>query len=351
MAGQFKITRIRPERAIPGGQIEILTEGFPAGSHGSVQCFANGQECEVIGSSAKRTIAVIPDCDDSTAVVQLESGDIESSGNVVTMGKALANEMHIVANPAIDPSDDALIFTRSGSRGQQLANTLYRLETDGYLDELPVEVMNPTGIAFSPAGKMYVTNRAEGALLRIERGEEAALVTNGLGIPTGLAFGPDGDIYVGDRSGVINRVSESGSYKHFADLEPSVAAYHLAFGPDGRLYVTSPGFWSHDAIYAVDRDGHVERFVKGLGRPQGLAFDRDGNLYAAACYQGRHGIVKVHSESREIEHFVAGGNVVGLCFTRNGEMVVATSDAVYSLNLGIYGTLLNDHVGSAGNNR
>jgi len=32
--------------------------------------------------------------------------------------------------------------------------------------------------------------------------------------------------------------------------------------------------------------------------------------------------------------------MVGLCFTRNGEMVVATSDAVFSLNLGIYGTLL-----------
>lgn len=341
MASQFKITEIRPERSIPGGQVEIRTEGFPAGSQGIVRCFANGQECQVIGASTKRTLAVLPDCDDSTAIVQLEIPEGESGGHVVTMGKILANEMHIVANPAIDPSDDALIITRSGSRGQQLPHTLYRLETDGYLDELPVEVMNPTGIAFSPTGKMYVTNRADGALLRIERGEEAVLVTNGLGIPTGLAFGLDGDIYVGDRSGVINRVSESGIYERFAELEPSVAAYHLAFGPDGRLYVSSPGFWSHDAIYAVDKSGKVERFVKGLGRPQGLAFDREGNLYAAACYQGRHGIVKIHAGSGEIEHFIAGGNVVGLCFTRNGEMVVATSDAVYSLNLGIYGTLLS----------
>ena len=340
MTTEFKIQSIIPDKAIPGGQVEILTEGFRPEPGQAVLCYANGLECQVIGASTKRTMAILPDCDDSTAVVQLETPAGESGGHVVTMGKLLANEMHIVANPAIDPSDDALMLTRSGSRGQQLPNTLYRLETDGYLDELPVEIMNPTGIAFGPSGKMYVTNRADGSVSRIERGEEAVIVNTGLGTATGIAFDPDGQMFVGDRGGTIYRVSESGASEPFATVEPSVAAYHLAFGPDGRLFVSSPGFLSHDAIYAVDKLGSVEQYVKGLGRPQGLAFDRDGNLYAAACYRGRHGIVKIHSDTREIEPFVAGGNLVGLCFTRNGEMVVATSDAVYSLNLGIYGTLL-----------
>ena len=340
MSNAPRIASIAPERAIPGGQVEIKTEQFRPEGGRPVVCYANGLECHVAGCSARRTMAVLPDCDDSTAVVQLETSSGESNGYVVTMGKLLANDMHIVANPAIDPSDDALVLTRSGSRGQQLANTLYRLETDGYLDELPVEVMNPTGVAFGPSGKMYVTNRAEGTVYRIERGEEAVTIATGLGVATGIAFNGAGEMFVGDRGGTVYRVSESGIFDPAATLEPSVAAFHMAFGPDGRLYVTSPGFWSHDAIYAVDSDGGVERYVKGLGRPQGLAFDREGNLYAAACHQGRHGIVKIHSGSREIEHFVAGGNVVGLCFTRNGEMVVATSDAVYSLNLGIYGTLL-----------
>lgn len=341
MANDFNITAINPERAIPGGQVEILTKGYRPEPGGGIFCFANGIECEVAASSAKRTLAVLPDCDDSTAVVQLEAAGAESNGHVVSMGKTLANDMHIVANPAIDPADDALVITRSGSRGQQLQNTLYRLETDGYLDELPVEMMNPTGIAFGPSGTMYVTNRAEGTVCRIDRGEEAVVVASGLGVATGIAFDRNGRMHVGDRGGTIHRVSESGITERFATVEPSVAAYHLAFGPDGRLYVSSPGFWSHDAIYAIEPDGHVERFVKGLGRPQGLAFDREGNLYAAACHRGRHGIVKIHAGSLEIEHYAAGGNVVGLCFTRKGEMVVATSDAVYSLNVGIYGTLLD----------
>jgi sugar lactone lactonase YvrE len=248
--------------------------------------------------------------------------------------------MHIVANPAIDPSDDALILTRSGARGQQLPNTLYRLETDGYLDELPVEILNPTGIAFGPTGTMYVSNRAEGTVSRIDRGEAAVVVASELGIATGIAFGPDGTMYVGDRSGTVYRVFEDGSKETFALIEASVAAFHIAFGPDGKLYVSSPGFASHDSIYSIDQDGQVERYVRGLGRPQGLAFDRDGNLYVAACYKGRHGVVRIDAETRDIETFLAGNSVVGICFTRNGEMIVATGDAAYSLNLGIYGTLL-----------
>lgn len=338
MSGSVKIREIIPNRAIPTGEIEILVEGLQV--QPSVRCLVNGIECAVASASSRRVVVTMPEVDDSTAIIQIETRDQDSNGSVVTTGKLLVNEMHIVANPAIDPSDDALILTRSGARGQQLANTLFRLETDGYLDELPVEVLNPTGIAFGPTGAMYVTNRAEGTVSRIERGDAAVVVASDLGIATGIAFDPGGMMYVGDRSGTIYRVFEDGGKETFALIEPSVAAFHIAFGPDGRLYVSSPGFASHDFIYAVDIDGQVERYVRGLGRPQGLVFDREGNLYVAACYHGRHGVVRIDSETREIEHFIAGANVVGLCFTRNGEMIVATNDSAYSLNLGIYGTLL-----------
>ena len=334
------IKTIVPKNAIPGGEIEVLVEGLMLESGDHISCFSNGIRAHLNSASSRRILAVMPEVDDSTAIVQVEVGHRDTNGFIVSAGKLLANEMHIVANPAIDPADDALILTRSGSRGQQIANTLYRLETDGYLDELPVEMMNPTGIAFGPTGSMYVTNRAEGTICRIDRGESAVVVARDLGIATGIAFGPAGEMFVGDRSGTIYRVFEDGRKETYATIEPSVAAFHIAFGPDGRLFASSPGFASHDVIYAVSEDGSVERFARGLGRPQGLAFDRDGNLYVAACFRGRHGVVRIDAQTREIEHFIAGNNVVGLCFTRNGEMVVATSDSAYSLNLGIYGTLL-----------
>ncbi len=340
MSSAVKIREIIPNRAIPSGEIEILVEGLQVPPGEAVRCLVNGVECRVAAASSRRVVVSLPEIDDSTAIVQIETKQQESNGFVVTSGKQVATDMHIVANPAIDPSDDALILTRSGARGQQLPTTLFRLETDGYLDELPVEILNPTGIAFGPTGAMYVTNRAEGTVSRIERGEAAVTVASDLGVATGIAFDSSGMMYVGDRSGTIYRVFEDGGKETFAVVESSVAAFHIAFGPDGRLYVSSPGFASHDVIYAVDIDGQVESHVRGLGRPQGLAFDRGGNLYVAACYRGRHGVVRIDAETREIEHFIAGGGVVGLCFTRNGEMIVATGDSAYSLNLGIYGTLL-----------
>ena len=336
-----KIKRIIPERAIPGGEISIECEGFHTGSAGLNSVLLGEERCRIVAASSRRVLATLPNSNvNGRSSILLQSGGVETGPARLDVGRLLAEDMHIVANPAIDPKDDSLIFTRSGSRGQQLSSTLFRLETDGYLDELPVEIMNPTGIAFDLEGEMFVTNRAEGQVCRIDRGEEAVVYAAGLGIATGIAFDTTGVMYIGDRSGTIYRIPEPALPSHFATLEASVAAYHMAFGPDSRLFVTAPGLASHDAVYAIDLYGNVQQYFRGLGRPQGLAFDTEGNLYVAACYRGRHGIVRIPEGGESAEMFVAGNNVVGLCFTRNGEMVVATNDSVYSLNVGIHGTLL-----------
>lgn len=307
---------------------------------GDYRCFAGGAVCRITAASPRRILAIVPEDIDGQTSVHLESGGDQSDPFEIAVGWMMTDDMHIVANPVVDPKDDSIILTRSGSRGQTLPFTLYRLETDGYIDEMSVEIMNPTAVAFDPVGDMYVTNRSDGEVCRIDRGEEVSQYAKGLGVATGLAFDKDGIMYVGDRSGTIYRISESGTAEFFAALEPSVAAFHLAFGPDERLYVAAPGLASHDAIHAIDKEGVVQKYVSGFGRPQGLAFDSDGNLFAAACYKGKHGIVRIDAETKEIEMFAAGNNLVGLCFTRNGEMIVATNEAVYSLPVGIQGTLL-----------
>ncbi len=335
-----KIKEIVPKYAIPGGEVSIECDGFQAGSEGA-RAYLDGEPCRILAASSRRVLATLPEAEgDGKCSITLESGGVETQPAPMTVGRVLASDMHIVANPAIDPEDDSLIFTRSGARGQQLSSTLYRLETDGYLDEMPVEIMNPTGIAFGPNGELFVTNRAEGRVCSVERSEEAVVYATGLGIATGVAFDASGVMYVGDRSGTIYRIPEPAVAEPFATLDPSVAAYHMAFGPDGRLYITAPGLASYDAVHAVDTDGNVETYFRGLGRPQGLAFDKEGNLYVAACYRGKHGIVRIEAGADSAELFVAGNSIVGLCFTRNGELVVATNDSVYSINVGIYGTLL-----------
>ena len=100
---------------------------------------------------------------------------------------------------------------------------------------MPAEVTNPTGIAFDPEGTLFVTNRSDGWVVKIERGEDATTYAADSGVATGIAFDQGGTMYVGDRSGTIYRIPEPGFAETFAVLEPSVAVYHMAFGPDGKL--------------------------------------------------------------------------------------------------------------------
>jgi len=348
MSSAGKILDVRPKFVLPGGEIEVLAEGFHPDRDGTWACLVDTKPCRITASSSKRVIAIVPNSfrEYNQANVQLAIGEgdaqISSNEHKICLAGRLADEMHIVANPAIDPSDDAIVVTRSGSRGQHLENTIYRIEPSGYIDELPDPVLNPTGIAFDADGEMYVTNRADGEVWVVGFGGSNSIHATGLGIATGIAFDADGVMYVGDRSGTIYRIKGYDDAQTFASLEPSVAAYHMAFGPDGKLYVSAPGLASSDGIYAIDKKGDAKIFYRGLGRPQGLAFDSEGNLYIAACYRGRHGIVRISPEAASVELFVSGNNIVGLCFTRSGDMIVATNESVYSLPVGIQGILLEN---------
>lgn len=345
MTQSIKLIAVDPPYAIPGGEIAVTCEGFRIEQASADGIYIEGIQCRLVAASTTRVLAIVPDdIGGEKSPIHLESFGAKSNSLDMIVGRKLVGDMHIVANPAVDPSDDALILTRSGGRGQHLPATLFRLEPDGYLDELPEPILNPTGIAFDGRGQMFVTNRAQGEVYAVGRDGTSTVYATNLGIATGIAFDSEGLMYVGDRSGTVYRVRDFAEVETFTVMEPSVAAYHMAFAADGRLFMTAPGLASHDAVHAVDKEGFDEKFFRGLGRPQGLAFDKAGNLYVAGCYRGRHGIVKISpdgaADGNSAEHFVAGNNVVGLCFTRKGEMIVATNDSVYSIACDVEGTLL-----------
>jgi sugar lactone lactonase YvrE len=353
MSQGLKITAIEPRYAIPGGEIAIACEGFDVGKDAGV--FFGDIGCRIVAASSTRILAIVPEDELGDVLagvdpelsklkgkkfVHLKCGRAISNKVELATGRLLTDGMHIVANPAVDPSDGAIILTRSGGRGQHLPATLFRLEEDGYLDEFADPILNPTGIAFDKDGQMFVTNRADGEVYAVGRDGGATVYATGLGIATGVAFDAEGLMYVGDRSGTVYRVREFGETETFTVMEPSVAAYHMAFGPEGRLFMTSPGLASHDAVHVIDKEGFDEKYFTGLGRPQGLAFDKARTLYVAGCFKGHHGIVRISPDGKSAEHFVAGNNVVGLCFTKKGEVIVATNESVYSIPCGIEGTLL-----------
>ena len=340
MAAAGKILQIDPPYGIAGGEIVIDCEGFDTSDPSQCEVLIGTSPAQIVASGPRRVLAIIPETKGGQVEVRLKSWGQLSEPAQVTVGRKLAGDLHPVANPAFDPDDGALFVTRSGSRGEELPVTLFRIDLSGDVSEYSGDIPNPTGIAFGPDGQMYVTSRLEGVVYKLTPFKDAVVFGRNLGVATGLAFDRQGLMHVGDRTGTIFKVNGIGEERAWTQIEPSVAAFHLAFGPDDSLYVAGPTVTSFDSIWRIDPDGQTDVFFKGLGRPQGLAFDRDGNLYVAAALKGRRGIVRISPDGGDAKLIVAGVNLVGLAFSGSGEMAVVSIDSVYSLPTQFKGTLL-----------
>jgi DNA-binding beta-propeller fold protein YncE len=335
-----KILNIDPPYAIAGGEIVIDCAGFDTSDPSQCAVLIGDSPAQIVAAGPRRVLATVPETMDGKVEVRLNNRDKLSAPAHLTVGKKLAGDLHPVANPAFDPDDGALFVTRSGSRGEELPVTLFRIDISGDVSDYSGDVPNPTGIAFGQDGQMFVTSRLEGVVYKVTPFKEAVAFARNLGVATGIAFDSSGMMHVGDRTGTIFKVNGIGEERAWTQIEPSVSAFHLAFGPDDSLYVAGPTVTSFDSIWRINPDGDVDVFFKGLGRPQGLAFDRDGYLYVAAALRGRRGIVRISPDGSEAKVIVAGVNLIGLAFSAAGEMAVVSIDSVYSLPTQIKGTLL-----------
>lgn len=343
MSDPLRITRVDPAAGISGGEVSVAYAGVtPEGSRGLGVLF-DARPAHITAAGLGRALVLIPElsAEGGIEVIVLTSEPQQSSAANFMIGRKLAGGVHPVANPTFDPHDGSLYVTRSGARGEHVPVSIFRITRDGTVEDFCSDVMNPTNIAFGRTERMFVTSRFDGTVYRVTAELQLVAFAADLGVATGLAFNSSGEMFVGDRNGTIFRVNEIGEAKPWAQHEPSVSAYHLAFGPDGSLYVSGPTVSSFDSIICFDEDGNASTFFQGLGRPQGLAFDRAGSLYVAASLRGRRGIVRISPDGADAQVVVAGMNIVGLAFGPKGEMVVATIEAVYTIPLGIHGTLLD----------
>ena len=199
--------------------------------------------------------------------------------------------------------------------------------------------MNATGLVFDRQGMLYVSSRYDGQVFQITPNGNMSAFVEGMGVATGMAFDEEDNLYVGDRSGTVFKISPNRQIFVFATLEPSIAAYHLAFGAGGYLYVSGPTTSSFDSVYRISHTGEVEVFYRGLGRPQGLAFDEEDRLYVAASLGGRKGVVRI-TPDREAELFLSGPGIGGLAFTPSRSLALATTNALYRVDVGIKGRAL-----------
>jgi sugar lactone lactonase YvrE len=324
---------LHPRWAVPGGRVDIFGTALPVETHAPPRVFVADRPARVLSSSPARVrIAVPADAPGGSCPVRVEPGGVFAEPLLVA--RSIATGLHQVDNPAFDGLG-RLYVTHSGSRGVKVPVPLYRVRGDGGREPIAIDLANPTSLVLGPDGAMYVSSRFEGHVYRLTADDRAEVFASDLGVATGLAFDRHGDLYVGDRSGTIFRITADRQVETFAQLPASVAAFHLAFGPDEGLYVAAPTLSSHDPVYRVGPDRRVDVYCDGFGRPQGLAFDRNGDLYVVDALAGAAGLYRVAAGASPptAELVLTAPALVGVAFDPEGGLIVASNDTAWRLDV------------------
>ena len=228
--------------------------------------------------------------------------------------------LNYVANPEgpVCLSDGSWLFTEMD------LGIISHVKADGSLKRTVAKTGLPNGLAVDGSGNIWVAEAKFPALLKVSMSGEVLEFSRGnidlpFLLPNDLCFGPDGAIYMTD-TGIL--------LKDMQGLATPVDAYNLDF--DGRVFRIDPntgtcdlidrgfrltngiafGAKGNDLYVAETLTGNIYRYEivdgKPLGQreiftnvmvkppieygrvagPDGMAFDKAGNLYVAVLIQG-----------------------------------------------------------------
>ena len=323
------VAALYPLSAIEGGRITLEGSDFPVDQPKLPDVRIGDQPARVVYASSSRIAAVVPPGITQAGRTAVRIEQVPGATTFVELAAPQATGLHQVDSPVFD-RDGNLYVTYSGTCGQQVPVSIFRVRPNGTREPFSTGIVNPTSSAIGPDGLLYVSSRFEGTVYRVAADGSVEPFATHLGVACGLAFAPDGRLFVGDRSGTIFSVDRGGKTATFASLPSSVAAFHLAFGPDRALYVTGPTLATYDTVYRIDPDGVVTTPFDTFGRPQGLAFDASGALFVVEALAGSSGLYRL-TRGAQSRLVLSGPGLIGLAFDQDGSVVLCSSETAYRL--------------------
>jgi len=194
-----------------------------------------------------------------------------------------------------------------------------RIKPDGRAREIVAKTGCPTGLAVDGQGTIWVADSKPDspAYLKVglDEGIDPFLTScneDPLLFPNDLAFGPDGDLYMTD----------SGVSRHAIEPDGKLCENFLSLETDGKI------------LRANIKTNQVEILDSGLRFANGIAFDRDSNLYVCETFTGWVYKYRI-SDDRSFGRREAFANVIipgdrngflgpdGMAFDRDGRLYVA----------------------------
>lgn len=175
--------------------------------------------------------------------------------------------------------DGTIYYSQSGAVGRLVPggtpeNAFVSLAGAGTVWGLALDAANETLFVGAPGTGVFSID--------LTAGTPSAVIAAAGGAPNGLTMGADGALYYSDFSaGRVFRLMPGGSPTEVT-ASPIGSANGVMFLPDGRLLVAS---YSSGDLFALTLTAGAETaratFASGLGNPDGLALDADGNVYAS----------------------------------------------------------------------
>ena len=108
--GAPRIESVKPAAALPGGELSIRGTGFASRNHTRPQVQFGAAEGSLVMAAEDLLIARVPEGAVGGAV-RVRMGSVESPPFPIALGVQIADNLHPVGNPAVDP--EAMSTSRS----------------------------------------------------------------------------------------------------------------------------------------------------------------------------------------------------------------------------------------------
>src|ERR1700737_2288400 len=174
-----RIDRVAPSAAIPGGEMVIHGSGFASRTGARPVVHFGEAQASLVLATDNRLVARVPDAA-TGGTVRVSNAQSESQPHPVSIWLQIADNLHPVANPAVD-AEGNIYVTFSGQRGEKVPVSLYKITANYTVKPYVTELTNPTGLAVDHSGVLYVSCRHDGTVYRVTPDGRSQLWVEGMG--------------------------------------------------------------------------------------------------------------------------------------------------------------------------